>query len=245
MRLRVLLLACTALVAGCGGGERSVVLVSAAASLTDAFHEIEVEFETANPDWDVVLNFAGSSTLREQILVGAPVDVFAPASEAIMQEVVADELTAGSPAEFARNRLAIAVPRGNPAGVSGLDDFADPALLIGLCAPAVPCGELARQALARARVTAVPDTNEPDVRALLTKIEAGELDAGIVYESDLVAGGDGITGIAISDQHNVAARYPIAVVTSGSNPDGGAAFVAFVATEQSSSILAANGFTTP
>ncbi|MDJ0953906.1 MAG: molybdate ABC transporter substrate-binding protein [Acidimicrobiia bacterium] len=245
MRALAIVAAVASLMAGCGQGDKSEVLVSAAASLTDAFREIETEFESAHPDLDIVLNFAGSSTLREQILAGAPVDVFVPASESIMQPVVDDGLVGDSPMVLARNRLAIAVPIGNPALVTGLDDFADSALLIGLCAPAVPCGEFARRALARAGVVAEPDTNEPDVRSLLTKIAAGELDAGIVYESDLVAGGDGITGIPISDEFNVAATYPIAVVTNGDSPDGAALFVAFVATAQSRSILAANGFTTP
>ncbi len=245
MRVLVVLASVALLLTGCAGTERSAVLVSAAASLTDALGELEVEFEAAHPELDVVLNVAGSSTLREQVLAGAPVDVFAPASEAIMQEVADSGVVAGRPVVFAGNRLAIAVPVGNPAGVVGLDDFADPDLLIGLCAPTVPCGDLARRALALAGVAASPDTNEPDVRALLTKIQAGELDTGIVYASDLVARGDDIAGITIPDDFNVAAAYPIAVVTNGANPDGAAAFVEFVATEEARAILEANGFTAP
>src|SRR5690606_38345755 len=139
---------------------------------------------------EVMLNLGPSSGLREQILEGAPVDVFASANSENMEQVA----QAGEVDEwfvFARNRLTIAVPAGNRAGITGLDDFGRDDLVIGLCAEAVPCGDLARETLASAGITPAIDTNEPDVRALLTKLEADELDAGIVYLTDLVSGGSG------------------------------------------------------
>ncbi|MEA2024871.1 MAG: molybdate ABC transporter substrate-binding protein, partial [Actinomycetota bacterium] len=157
-----------------GNGAGGDVLVSAASSLTEAFAEMEAAFETANPEIDIVLNIGGSSALREQILAGAPADVFASANTSNMDRVVAAGDVEGEPAIFARNRLHIAVPGGNPGGVAGLADFARDELLIGLCAESVPCGDYGRQALQNAGVIPAVDTEEPNVRALLTKIEAGE-----------------------------------------------------------------------
>lgn len=224
------------------GGE---VLVSAAASLTDAFAAVEAEFEAANPGMDVVLNLGPSSGLREQILEGAPVDVFASANRSNMEQMVEAGQVAGEPQVFALNRLAIAVPAGNPAGITGLDDFGRDDLLIGLCAEAVPCGGFAREALARAGVTPAIDTDEPDVRALLTKIETGELDAGITYVTDVFAAGGGVEGLDIPEDENVVAEYPIAALAGAPNPEGAAAFVDFVLSEPGQSILIDHGFQAP
>jgi molybdate transport system substrate-binding protein len=236
-----------ALVAGaCSSGSTASegeLLVSAASSLADAFAEIETAFETAHPAVDVVLNFGGSSVLREQILEGAPADVFASADIANMDLVVA-----GGGAEtsqvFATNELQIAVPIDNPGGVTGLAEFADEELLIGLCAPGVPCGDFANEALGRAGVTAAVDTYEPNVRALLTKIESGDLDAGVVYVTD-VASSEAVTGVAIPANVNVTAAYPIAAASGGANPDGAAAFVAFVLSADGQEILDRYGFGAP
>ncbi len=220
------------------------MLVSAAASLTDAFAEVEAAFEDANPGVDVVLNLGPSSGLREQILEGAPADVFASANTSNMDQVVEAGENASEPEIFVTNLLQIAVPTGNPGGVVGLDDFADEALLIGLCAEDVPCGDFGRQALEKAGVTPSIDTNEPDVRALLTKIEAGELDAGITYVTDVLST-DGAEGVDIPEEFNVVAEYPIATLASAPNPDGGAAFVEFVLSEAGQEILTSYGFTSP
>jgi molybdate transport system substrate-binding protein len=217
------------------------VLVSAAASLTEAFTGIEAAFEASHSNIDVILNLAGSSTLREQILQGAPADVFASADVANMEQVAA----AVEPEIFARNRLTIAVPAGNPAGVAGLDDFARDDLFIGLCAVGVPCGDFAREALRSAGVDAVIDTEEPDVRALLVKIEAGELDAGITYVTDLAAAGAAVEGIDIPAAANVVADYPIAVLASAPHPDAAAAFVDFVLSDAGRAILSSHGFGLP
>jgi len=230
---------------GCGGSSSGPadgpVLVSAAASLTDAFGALETAFEATQPGIDVVLNLGGSSALREQILAGAPADVFAPANVANMDRVVADGAVVGDPEIFARNRLEIAVPPGNPAGVTGLADFAREDLLIGLCAPGVPCGDYGREALAKADV----DTEEPNVRALLTKIEVGELDAGIVYVTDVAAAGGTVDGIEIPDDVNVFAEYPIAVLSDAPNPIGAAAFTTFVLSDRGGEILSGYGFDRP
>ena len=233
-------------VAACAGGSgNEQILVSAAASLTDAFTEMEAAFEAGHHGANVTLNLSGSSALREQLLEGAPVDVFASANTTTMDQVVAAGRVVGAPTVFAHNTLQIAVPAGNPGNVMGLADFADTALLIGLCAQAVPCGDLARHVLDNAGVVPSVDTNEPDVRALLTKIEFGELDAGIVYVTDVAASNGAVVGIAIPDDVNVVADYPIAVLSNAANPVGAAAFVAFVMSADGRAILGRHGFGTP
>jgi molybdate transport system substrate-binding protein len=235
------------MVVACSGSSTEVeLLVSAAASLTDAFAEVESAFEEENPDVDVVLNLGSSSALREQILEGAPADVFASANTSNMDQVVEAGEVAGEPEIFVTNLLQIAVPAGNPGGVVGLEDFAREGLLIGLCAEDVPCGDFGMQALENAGVTPALDTNEPDVRALLTKIENDELDAGIVYVTDVLSSPPGeVEGIDIPTEVNVVAEYPIALLASAPNPDAAAAWVEFVLSEEGQAILTSYGFTSP
>ncbi len=230
--------------AGCGS-DSSTVSVFAAASLADAFSEIEAAFEDANPGLDVQLNIAGSSALREQILDGAPADVFASANTEVMAELVAAGAVSDAPAVFARNRLQIAVPTGNPGAVSGLGDFDREELLLGLCARGVPCGDLARAALEDAGVAPVPDTEEPDVRSLLNKVAEGELDAALVYATDVLAEADRVVGFDIDSGSPSPALYPLAVLADAANPTGAVAFSAFVVSAAGEAILGAHGFAAP
>ena len=246
-RCSTLVAAVTALaLAACGGGSSDgEVLVSAAASLTDAFEEIEEAFERTNPDIDVIMNLGGSSALREQILSGAPVDVFASANPENMEQVAAAELLAGDADVFVTNRLQVAVPAGNPAAIEGITDFGNGSLLLGLCAEGVPCGIYGRKALEKAGINPTIDTAEPDVRALLNKIELGELDAGIVYVTDVASTDGGVEGIDIAESQNAVADYPIATLADAPNPEAAARFVAFVLSEEGASILRGFGFSTP
>jgi molybdate transport system substrate-binding protein len=242
----VMTLVALALCSGaCAASPGEELLVSAAASLTDAFGEVEVAFEAAHPGVEVLLNMAGSSTLRQQIVEGAPVDVFASADSSNMDQVAAAGEVDGAPRAFAANRLQITVPAGNPAGVTGLEDFADEDLLIGLCATGVPCGDLALTVLGNAGVTPAIDTREPDVRALLTKIQSGELDAGLTYVTDVVASGGAVHGIDIPDGANATTNYQIASLVDSSDPSTAAAFVAFVLSPEGQAILNSYGFTSP
>jgi molybdate transport system substrate-binding protein len=246
-RLAIIVAGVTLVTAGCNADPAAdeVLLVSAAASLTDSFNGIALAYEADHPGVDVRLNLAGSSTLREQLLNGAPADVFASANRETMDPVVAAGLTDGEVFVFALNRLTIAVPAGNPARVAGLADFADSELLLGVCAEEVPCGTLAQAVLDRAGIAATVDTNEPDVRSLLTKIEADELDAGIVYVTDVVAAGAAVDAIAIPDDVNLATGYPIAVLRSATDLELARDFVEFVRSTEARAILARDGFELP
>ncbi len=232
--------------AACAGPETGTtdLVVSAASSLTDVFSEIEAEFETTHPRVDVILNIGGSSLLREQILGGAPVDVFASANPEIMNAVADAGLIRGQARTFALNRLEIAVPEGNPGGVDGLEDFAEDGLLIGLCSPAVPCGEFARKVLAAADVEPSIDSEEPNVRALLLKLQYRELDAGMVYQSDLLSN-DSVEGIAIPDSLNVSTNYVIASLAGSPNGEVASEFVAFVLSATGRAIFVDFGFGVP
>jgi len=227
-----------------GNALEGSITVFAAASLTDAFTALADAFEARHPGTSVALSFAGSSTLREQLLAGAPGDVVAPADEATMDQLVETGVAAG-PTAIATNELQLVVPAGNPGDVEGLADLADDDLLVGLCAEPVPCGRLGRAALAAARVTASVDTEEPDVRALLTKVAAGELDVGLVYRTDVLAGGDAVEGIVLPADQVPATRSPIAVLTDTHADALSGAFVAFVASPAGQAVLAEHGFGPP
>ena len=229
---------------GAGDGSTRTVTVFAAASLTDAFGELADAFEEHSDGTSVELNLAGSSSLREQLLGGAPGDVFAPADAADMERL-AEAGAVAEPRRFARNPLQIAVPAGNPGEVSQLSDLADDDLLVGLCVVEVPCGRLAREAFALAGATPSVDTEEPDVRALLTKIELGELDAGLVYRTDVLAAGDAVTGIALPPGQRVEAVYSIAPLTEARDRAVADDFVAFVLGPEGRRILARHGFEAP
>lgn len=228
------------LLAACGGSPaRSEVLVSAASSLTDVFGEIEQAYEAAHPGVDVVLNLGASSTLAAQIVEGAPVDVFAAADGLTMRDVVDAGLADDEPVTFARNRIVIAVPAGNPGGLQGIDDFERAELLLGICAAGAPCGTLAGEAFAAAGIDAEIDTEEPNVRALLAKVVSGELDAGIVYATD--AAGSAVQALPIEPP--VTTGYPIVAVADGSG--SAVDFIGFVLSDEGQAILLRYGFEAP
>jgi len=220
------------------------ITVFAAASLTEAFGALETAFEQQHPGVDVVLSFGGSGALATQITEGAPADVFAAASGAPM-DTVTESGDASDPTVFTTNTLEIAVPPGNPAGITGLADLANPELTIALCDPSVPCGAAAETLLQHAGLTPAPDTLEQDVKAVLTKIELGEADAGLVYVTDVVAAGDKVEGIVVPEAADVVSAYPIAVLTGAPNPRGARAWVDFVLSDEGRAALAAAGFVAP
>ena len=221
------------------------VTVFAAASLTDAFTEVGEAFSVANPEATATFNFAASSALVQQITEGAPADVYASADQPNMQKLVDAGGNATEPVVFATNRLAIVVAPGNPKGIATLADLASPDVALVLCAEQVPCGRFAIEVLTNAGVAATPKSLEENVRAVLTKVELGEADAGIVYVTDVLAAGDQAEGVEIPTEQNALAEYPIAVTTEAGNPDAAAAFVAFVTGPDGQAILEEYGFGQP
>jgi molybdate transport system substrate-binding protein len=224
------------------GGSGGVVLqVFAAASLTDAFGEIEADFEDANPGVDVQLTLAGSSDLAAQIAEGAPADVFAPASE---QQLDAVRDAVPEPHVFASNILTIAVPADNPAHVTSVGDVTAAGVNLVICAPSVPCGA-ATQELASARGLALhPVSEESNVTDVLGKVASGEADAGIVYATD-ISRADNVMSVELAGADAVVTRYPIGTVAGSPHPDVADAFVAWVMSDAGQAVLESHGFLAP
>ena len=247
--MRAFALVALMVAAGCGtaqpAAEARKVTVFAAASLTGTFTRLGEEFEAANPGVDVVFNFGGSSALAQQIGQGAPADVFASAAPANMAQVVEAGGTAAEPVTFARNRLEIAVPAGNPAGITGLADFADADAKIALCAEQVPCGAAAKRAFEAAGVTPRPDTLEQDVKAVLTKVRLGEVDAALVYRTDVRSAAGEVEGIVFPEADRAVNDYPIAPLAKARDAAGARAFVDFVRSDRGRAVLAEAGFDAP
>ena len=220
------------------------VTVLAAASLTDVMDVLAERFEDANADVDIAASYGGSSALAEQIISGAPTDVFFSANEATMQSVV-DAGLAADPEVLVTNTLQIAVPAGNPAGITGLADFARPELTIALCDTAVPCGAAAQSLLDLAGVQSQPDTLEEDVRAALTKVSLGEADAALVYVTDVVAAGSAVEGIDVPEAQQVINNYPVALLAEAPNPDAGQAFIDYLRSDEARQVFEHAGFAAP
>lgn len=221
------------------------VTVLAAASLTGTFTALAHDFEAAHPGVHVRLSFGGSSGLAAQILAGAPADVFASASTTTMKQVTDGGAAQGEPRVFATNVLEIAVPPGNPGHVQGLRDFADPPRRLALCAPTVPCGDAAAKVFAAAGITPQPDTLEEDVKAVLTKVQLGEVDAGMVYRTDVRAAGDKVQGIEVPEASAAVNSYPIVVLRDAPNAPAARAFVDLVTSSQGEAVLGQAGFGKP
>lgn len=225
----------------CRGTGRVELTVFAATSLTDAFDAVATAFERQHPGVDVVTAFAGSQELAAQLLAGAGADVFASADEVQMGRVVDAGLVAAPPRRFAGNRLVIAVPAGNPDGVDSLRDLARPDLDVVLAAPEVPVGRYTRAALGAAGVDVDPVSYELDVRAVLTKVQLGEADAGVVYASDVAAAADEVDAVE-AEGLDVAVRYVIAPLAAAPQPQLAEEFIALVGSPEGRRLLADAGF---
>jgi molybdate transport system substrate-binding protein len=232
-----------------GGGEtddgQRELIVLAAASLTEVFQSLEEPFRVLQPNASPKFSFESSSTLVAQVQQGVPADVIATADEATMEQLESAGLLEGPPRVFALNELAIIVEAGNPQNVQGLSDLADPGLKVVLAAEEVPAGAYARQALDAAGVRVEPVSLEEDVKAVVSKVSLGEADAGIVYVTDAKAAGSEVSSVLIPKEHNVVARYPIAVLKAAPNKDLAGDFVAHVLSEDGTQALTEAGFSVP
>jgi molybdate transport system substrate-binding protein len=219
------------------------ITVDAAASLNEVFPALATRFQADHPGTTVTFNFGGSSALAAAIVAGSPVDVFAAASPKTMQTVTDASLTAAAPVTIARNKLEIAVPPGNPGKITGLADFADAARTIVVCDTTVPCGAAATQVFALAKITAKPDSYEPDVTSVLTKVEGDDADAGLVYVTDVQAAGSKVDGITFPEADKAITAYPIAAIKDSKNAALADAWISYVEAHEAD--LQAAGFLTP
>ena len=245
------LMAVTALSGACGTSAPAgspalsgTITVFAASSLNEGYTAMGKEFQKSHPGTMVTFTFGGSSMLVSQIQQGAIGDVFASADQPNMQKLIDARLTAESPIVFARNNLEIVVGKGNPQHITNLSDLGRSGLVVVLCAPAVPCGRYAAQALQKAGVTVRPASQEADVKAVLSKVALGEADAGIVYITDVKAAGTAVEGVAIPPALNVVAEYPIVILKDSQNRALARAFISYILTD-GRRILAGYGFTSP
>ena len=259
--LLILAMSSALLLAGCGdsdsGGEGNPsstpgqveLTVSAAASLTEAFGEIGGAFEAANPGITVTFNLGPSDGLAGQINEGAPADVFASASPTWMDSVQDDGRGVTERVDFAQNKLAIVVPADNPAEIESLEDLTEDGVQLVVAAEGVPVGDYAREVFANAGISeaalANVVSNEEDVKAVITKVQSGDADAGIAYVTDVTpAVADELALIPIPDEVNVIATYPIAVVNGSQEADVAQTFVDYVLGD-GQQILAEYGFLPP
>ena len=221
------------------------ITVFAAASLQKTFTALASTFEKAHPGTSVKFSFNGSDTLAAQITQGAPADVFASANTKTMQTVVTAGDSTGTPTVFVKNTLEIAVAPGNPKGIKTLSDLTKSGLKVAECAATVPCGSAAVKALAAANVKLTPVTYETDVTSALTKVELGEVDAALVYHSDIVGAGGKVDGVVFSTAATAVNSYPIDVLKGSTNPALAEAFVAFILSDSSEQVLLKAGFQAP
>ncbi len=220
------------------------VNVFAAASLQESFTTLKKQFEAAHPGLTITPNFGASSALATGITQGQPADVFASASQTTMDAVIKAGGAASS-TPFAKNVGEIAVPAANPANIASVNDLAKPGVKVAVCQAQVPCGGIATKVFANAKITVTPVSQEADVKAVLTKVSLGEVDAGIVYLTDVKSAGDKVKGIEIPADVNASTTYPIAALTKAANPTAAQAFVDYVLSPEGMAVLKAGGFASP
>lgn len=227
------------LFAGCSAGSDADTLrLFAASSLTEVSEELVEAFGATPAGRDVYFEVvvAGSSSLVTQVAEGAPADVVATANLDSMHNLESRLDQSIDVEIFATNTLMIAVASGNPLGIAALADLARPDVLVSTCAPQVPCGALTQRVVTSAGAEFEATGFEPNVRAVRTRIELGEVDAGLIYVTEVTTQLD---AIAIPTGEDLVNRYPIAAL--GDDP-AAVAFVSFVLSPQGQGILSAAGF---
>lgn len=225
---------------GSGGVE---VVVLGAASLTGVLEELADLYEQEHPGAQVVLSTGGSSGLARQVVNGLPADLLVLASPASLQPVLDAGEQRGEPVVVARNRVEIVVAAGNPLGLRGLDDLARPELAVALCAVQVPCGAAAERAFRQAGLPPSPDTLEQDVRAVLTKVRLGEVDAGVVFGTDVRSAEGEVDGLPVDPP--VRTDYPAVRLRGGSAPDAAQDLLDLLRSERGRALLLGAGFEVP
>jgi molybdate transport system substrate-binding protein len=208
------------------------------------FTQLGKQFEAAHKGDTVKFSFGPSSGLATEITSGAPADVFASASPATM-DVVVKAGDAASPQNFAKNVMEVAVPPNNPANVTSVTDLAKSSVKVALCQPQVPCGAVAAEVFKNANITVKPVTLEADVDSVVTQVETGNVDAGMVYVTNVLSAGSKLKGITIPANVNASTLYPIATISSSKHKSEAQAFVNYVLSPAGQQVLTAAGFQKP
>jgi molybdate transport system substrate-binding protein len=229
-----------------GQAAPQTLTVSAAASLTEVYQQLAQQFQAANPGTTVKFNFGGSDQLAQQVVQGAPADVLATASSKTMQTAVQAGKIQGDPIIYATNKLQIAVAPDNPEQIAQLADLDKPGVTSVVCAPAVPCGAAAVAAEKAANVTLKPVSEEQDVKGVLTRVETGNADGGLVYVTDVKSAQGKVAGVDFpqATARGVTQSYPIGVVTGSPNAQLAQSWVSFVTGPEGKAALQQAGFTT-
>ena len=199
--------------------------VYAAASLTEVFQRI---------DRRPAYNFAGSNQLAMQIRQGAPADVFASAAPNFTQDLYRQRRVE-KPRTFASNRLVLAIPRSNPAGLRSVFDLRRRNVKLVIGTARVPIGAYTRRVLRKLGLTSVLSkvvSEEPDVKSIIGKVALGEADAGFVYRTDVQPVRSRVSAIAIPASGQPKVRYEIAVVSSSRNKAAARAWVRRILTDK-------------
>jgi molybdate transport system substrate-binding protein len=228
--------------AASGSAVSGTIVVDAASSLSGTFTALGAEFEKLHPGSTVTLNFGASSALATSITSGAPVDLFASASPATMKTVTAASLAKGDPVTFVSNTLEIAVPTGNPGKITGLTDFGDATKKIAICAPQVPCGSAAVTIFGLTGIRARPDTLEPDAKTSIAQVASGDVDAALVYRTDVLAAGTTVQGIEFPEASQAINDYLIVPLLSSKNAATAEAFERYVLGPAGRAVLEQAGF---
>ncbi|GGR74847.1 molybdate-binding protein [Streptomyces aureoverticillatus] len=225
-----------------GAAPKADLTVLAAASLTDVFKSVEKTYEEKNPGTKLTFSFAGSQELAAQVKQGSPADVLVTADTKTMDGLRSDT---GTPTVIAKNRLVIATREGNPKKIKSLKDLTDSGLKVVLAAPEVPVGRYSEQVLDAQKLKVEPVSQETSVRGVLSKVELGEADAGIVYKTDAAVAADKVDALTIPDAQNAVASYPAATLAQSGHEEAADAFVRWLSTPEAQKILREAGFQKP
>lgn len=238
-----LLAACTA---DAGQEARPTLRVLAAASLAEVVATLGERFEADHPGLRIQYSFNGSAELVAGVRGGSPGDVLVTADASTMEGVVRAGASVTRPVVVARNRLALAVPGGNPGRVRSLADLARDDLVVALCAPEVPCGSAAERLFSAVGVAPSVDTYESSVTGVLSKLMLGEVDAGLVYRTDLTVAGSAVTSVPLPPEaSDVVNDYPAVVLRSAQNRRLAKDFLAYLQTPDARAELRRAGFELP
>ena len=218
------------------------ITVFAASSLTGTFTSLGKSFEAAHPGTTVKFSFGSSSTLAQQIIAGAPADVFASAAPKNMMQVASEVNTSTN---FVSNTAEIAVAPDAKTTVTSIADLGRSGVTVALCEPSVPCGALAATVLKNAGVTVTPKTQGLDVKSTLAYVTDGQVDAAVVYVTDVKAAGSKVVAVPVPAADNASTEYPIATVKDSKDAALAEAFVAYVEGATGKAVLTGAGFSAP